>query len=166
MEKLKEYGKYILWIVGGFILSSILIYIGLNATYKNMLIKGKLPDQVVVDIGQATKVNGRIYGEVTSTEENNLNGKFLEVEIYNKRGEVLGRKYLEITGTQINSPKKFKVNFVTENVRAYGIKIIDSSDELKEEIEMAEKLWAGVFTDEDIKGFTVILLILGLTYGI
>ena len=166
MGRLKTFRTYIIWIVAFYIFSSVMIYIGLNATYKNILQKGNLPEQVNVDLAQATKVNGRIYGEVTSTIKNDLNGKYIKVEIYDKDVEVVGQKYLKIEGTNINEPKRFKVNFVTEGVKSYKIEILDDTPELQEQIEKAKSLWENVFTSEEVKGFTVILLIFGLTYGI
>ena len=166
MGRLKTFRTYIIWIVAFYIFSSVMIYIGLNATYKNILQKGNLPEQVNVDLAQATKVNGRIYGEVTSTIKNDLNGKYIKVEIYDKDVEVVGQKYLKIEGTNINEPKRFKVNFVTDGVKSYKIEILDDTPELQEEIERAKSLWEKVFTDEEVKGLTVILLIFGLSYGI
>ena len=166
MGRLKTIRTYIIWIIAFYIFSSVMIYIGLNATYKNILQKGNLPEQVNVDLAQATKVNGRIYGEVTSTIKNDLNGKYIKVEIYDKDVEVVGQKYLKIEGTNINEPKRFKVNFVTDGVKSYKIEILDDTPELQEEIERAKSLWEKVFTDEEVKGLTVILLIFGLSYGI
>ena len=166
MGRLKTFRTYIIWIVAFYIFSSVMIYIGLNATYKNILQKGNLPEQVNVDLAQATKVNGRIYGEVTSTIKNDLNGKYIKLEIYDKDVEVVGQKYLKIEGTNINEPKRFKVNFVTDGVKSYKIEILDDTPELQEEIERAKSLREKVFTDEEVKGLTVILLIFGLSYGI
>ena len=135
MGRLKTIRTYIIWIIAFYIFSSVMIYIGLNATYKNILQKGNLPEQVNVDLAQATKVNGRIYGEVTSTIKNDLNGKYIKVEIYDKDVEVVGQKYLKIEGTNINEPKRFKVNFVTDGVKSYKIEILDDTPELQEEIE-------------------------------
>ena len=166
MNRLKTLSKYVIGLIAFYIFSSVLIYIGLNATYRNILEKGNLPEQVNIDLAQATKVNGRIYGEVTSTIKNDLNGKYIKVEIYDKDVEVVGQKYLKIEGININEPKRFKVNFVTEGVKSYKIEILDDTPELQEQIEKAKSLWENVFTSEEVKGFTVILLIFGLTYGI
>ena len=166
MKRLKTLIKYIIWIVALYIFASVLTYIGLNATYKNILTNGKIPEQVAVDIAQATKVNGRIYGEVTSTIHNDLNGKYIKVEIYNRNLELLGRKYLEIKDAEINEPKRFKVNFITEGVRSYKIEIVENTPEVQEDIERTKSLWDSVFTNEETKTLTIILLIFGLTYGI
>lgn len=82
MGRLKTFGKYILWIVGFYIFTMLITYVGFNATYKNINTFLDIPENVNVVLAQATKVNGRIYGEVTSTKENNLDGKYIRVRIF------------------------------------------------------------------------------------
>ena len=82
MGRLKTFRKYIIWIVAFYLFSMLITYVGLNSTYKDISTSNELSNQVKVDIAQATKVNGRIYGEVTNSEENNLNGKYIKVKIY------------------------------------------------------------------------------------
>ena len=80
----------------------LLTYVGFNSAYRNIDSKYNIPEQIKIDIAQTTKVNGRIFGEVTSTEDNDLNGKYIEIQIYNKKDEIIGIKYLKIEDTNIN----------------------------------------------------------------
>ena len=164
MGRLKTFRKYIIWIIAFYIFSIVCTYVGLNATYKNISYSGDLPNGITVKLSQATTVNGRIYGEVTSTESNNLNGKYIKVQIYSKKDQLLGEKYLEINDINLNEPKKFKVNFTADNVKYYTIDVLDNTEETQEKISIAKKLWDGVFTDEELKGAAIIALILGLTF--
>ena len=79
MGRLKTFGKYILWIILFYLFTMLMTYIGFNSAYQNMEQEVDFPKQVKVDVAQSTKVNGRIFGEVTSTEENDLNGKYIKI---------------------------------------------------------------------------------------
>lgn len=156
MGRLKTFRKYIIWIVAFYLFSMLITYVGLNSTYKDIKTSNELSDQVKVDIAQATKVNGRIYGEVTSSEENNLNGKYIKVKIYDKKGELRGEKFLKIENTEINVPKKFMVYFTSENIASYSVDIVEDSEETQTEIKSVAELFKDVFTDKEL-GKSVIM---------
>lgn len=150
MGRLKTFRKYIIWVILCYLFTMLMTYIGLNSTYKDMEKNTEIPSQVKIDIAQATKVNGRIFGEVTSTEENDLNGKYIKIQIYNKKNELVGAKYLKIEETKINEPKKFVSYFTAENVGTYSIDIVDDSDELQSEIKSMSELFKGVFKEKEL----------------
>ncbi len=156
MGRLKTFRKYIIWIVAFYLFSMLITYVGLNSTYKDISTSNELSNQVKVDIAQATKVNGRIYGEVTNSEENNLNGKYLKVKIYDKKGELRGEKFLKIENTEIGVPKKFMVYFTSEDIASYSVDIIDDSEETQAEIKSVAELFKDVFTDKEL-GKTVVI---------
>lgn len=163
MGRLKTFRKYILWIVGFYIFSTLLIYIGLNTTYKDINNIESIPECVDVEVAEATKVNGRIYGKITNSEQNNLNGKFLKVQIYNYRNEYVATKYLEIKDTNLNEPKKFAVYFTAENIKGYTIEILEKTEKVEEEKIKAENLFKDIFTNTELKKYAIITLVL---YGI
>lgn len=160
MGRLKTFRKYIIWIVAFYLFSMLITYVGLNSTYKDISTSNELSDQVKVDIAQATKVNGRIYGEVTNSEENNLNGKYLKVKIYDKKGELRGEKFLKIENTEINVPKKFMVYFTSENIESYSVDIVDDSEETQTEIKSVAELFKDVFTDKELGKSVIIAFVL------
>lgn len=164
MGRLKTFRTYILLLVGFYIFTVVFTYIGLNATYKNINFRENLPDQVVINLAQATTVNGRIYGEVTSTQENNLNGKYIKVEIYNKKEAIAGTKYLKIEGTNLNEPKKFAVYFTADNIKSYKIEIVEDSKETQEDIKRVTDLFKDTFTDEELKTYAIVTLVLLLIF--
>ena len=67
MSTVKKFAKYVIWIILFWILSDILIYYGLNSTYKDIENKGDNISQVTVSAAEATKVNGRIIGKISNT---------------------------------------------------------------------------------------------------
>ena len=160
MDRLKTFRKYVLWVVGFYILSTILIYIGLNSRYKNMTYSGELPGNVVIKLAQSTKVNGKILGEVKSTEDDNLNGKYIKVDIYTSKFSHAGTKYIKIENTEVNIPKKFAVYFTAENIEYYTVEIVSDSEETEQNKKRAIDLFGNEFTDEELKKYAIISLLL------
>ena len=160
MEILKTFLKYIIWIVSLAAFSALLIYIGLNSTYKNIEAIQKPISQINVEIAQATTVNGKIYGKVTNTEENYINDKYIRVEIFNKRMESMGTKYLKIEDLDVGRTKLFAVNFTAQNIKYYTIDIVEDSVKTAEEAKKAEDLYKDIFTKEELKQRAIIGLLL------
>ncbi len=160
MDRMKTLGKYAIWVIAFFIFSSIISYIGLNATYKNIKSIGEIPGGVKINLSQATSVNGRIFGEVTSTEENNLNGKYLKVDIFSKNNNFAGTKYLKLDNLNMNEPRKFAVYFSADNIEYFTIDVLNYSEQLEDEEIKIRNLYKKVFMDEDLKTTAIIALVL------
>ena len=153
MNTLKQFAKYIIWIILFWILSDILIYYGLNSTYKDIENKGDNLKQVTLSAAEATKVNGRIIGKITNTEESNLNGKYLKINLYAESGNLLATEYVEIGNIRANEVKSFESYFKMQDVKSYDINIVDEKEENSD----------GVFMTEDMTKMGVLAL---LTYMI
>ena len=160
MGRLQDFTKYAIWVIALYFFSVFMIYIGLNTTYSNIKSYKELPENVGVDLAQATSVNARIYGTVTSTENNNLEGKYLKVSIFNKLGRLAGIKYLKIEGTEFDVPKKFMVNAKDENINSYSIEIAENSEETEKKIKRAIELFDKKFTKEELTVGALILLVM------
>ena len=154
MSRLKTFAKYAIWIILFWILSDILIYYGINSTYKNLKIKNEIPSQVTVKNAEATKVNGRIKGTVANSEDSDLSGKYLKIDLYADSGNLLATEYQEIGNLRTNEVKNFETYFKMQDVKEYAISVVD---------EKTEENTTGVFMTEDMKTAGVLLL---LTYMI
>ena len=154
MSRLKTFAKYAIWIILFWILSDILIYYGVNSTYKNLKIKNEIPSQVAIKNAEATKVNGRIKGTVANREDSDLSGKYLKIDLYADNGNLLATEYEEIGNLRTNEVKSFETYFKMQDVKAYEINIVD---------EKAEETTTEVFMTEDMKKAGVLAL---LTYMI
>lgn len=124
MDRLKTFLKYALWLIGFFILSNFLIYVGLNSSYRDIERKDNI-QEVEVYQAEATKVNGRIRGLIQNINEKNLAGKYLEIELYSKRDIFLGREYIQIEDSKQTEPQAFEALFKLQDVASYKISIVD-----------------------------------------
>lgn len=149
MDQVKKILKYVILLIAIYFFSKFLIYIGLNATYKDIEVKGDVPEQIQVEYAQATKINGRVLGKITNNGED-INGKYIKTDIYNSKNELLGTKYLELSEINREETKKFTVFFKKESVNYCEISIVDEKD------EKTEKLFEGIFLSEDLKTHIII----------
>ena len=151
MDRMKTFLKYALWLILFMIFSEILINVGLNSTYKKIERQDNV-SQVNVYQAEATLVNGRIRGLITNSQEQNLSGKFLEIEFYSKRDVLLGRKYIQIEQLEQKGTQSFEVLFKLKEVAKYKIDIVEQKkdggeiDLLPEELTKPEIWLAAFFT--------------------
>ena len=129
MSKTKKIFKYILWIIVFFILSELLINVGLNSTYKPIEQKSSIP-QVNVYQAEATLVNGRIRGIINNTGTPNIQGKYLKVDIYSARDVRLGTKYINLANVEPGKTDSFEVFYKLQNSSYYNISIVDEMEQV------------------------------------
>lgn len=153
MSTLKTFAKYAIWLILFWVLSDILIYYGINSTYKAISNKGENPKQVTINSAEATKVNGRIIGKISNDDENDLSGKFLKIDLYAENGNLLATEYEEIGNLRANEVKSFETYFKMQDVKSYGITVVEQKEENTD----------GVFMTEDMTKIGVLAL---LTYMI
>lgn len=131
--------KIITWIailVGVFILSDFLIYVGLNSTYKDITREDN-NSQIVVYQADATYVNGRIRGIIKNTSD--IKDKYLKIELYSKRDVLLGKSYIEIKDTD-SETQPFELLFRAKDVASYQIETVKEK-EPGTELEIIPKEW-------------------------
>lgn len=133
---MKKYFLYALMLIGFFILSEFLINVGLNSNYRDIERKDN-NSQVVVYQADATYVNGRIRGIIKNTDE--INGKYLKVELYSKRDVLKGKSYIEIKSSEENS-QPFELLFKAEDVSNYKIEVVEEKEH-GEELELIPEEW-------------------------
>lgn len=126
MSQIKRFGKYIIWIMLFWILSDILIYAGINSTYKDMENKGdNIPGIEVVQM-QSTKVNGRIKLKLKNPE---FSGKYLKIDLYSDIGNRLGTQYINIGQIKENQVKDIETYFKMTDIKSYEISITEEAGE-------------------------------------
>ena len=129
MDRLKTFAKYAIWIILFWIFSDILIYVGLNTTYKDMQNIGTIPTGIQVSQIQSTKVNGRIK---LSIENEELSGKYIKIDLYSDMGNVLGTQYIEIGNISKDETKNIETYFKISDIKSYEISIVDEMGETTE----------------------------------
>lgn len=120
MDRVKTLAKYALWVILFWIFSDILIYLGINSTYRDIKQKGNIPSGIEVLQMQATTVNGRVKIKVNDTT---LSGKYIKIDLYSSTGVNLGTQYIEIG--KIDESKEMETYFKISEVKSYEIAVVD-----------------------------------------
>ena len=128
MDRMKTFAKYALMAIGIYIFTSIVVFIGFNLNYKDIECNNQIAEQISIEKAEATSTTGRIYGYVTNIKENNVNGKYIKVEIYNTDNEKDEVQYLKIDDVKYGEKKMFKVFFKTDNAKYCNIDIVDNEN--------------------------------------
>lgn len=126
MSRMKTFGKYVLWIVLFYIFSNILIFLGLNSTYKNIDIKGTIPEQIKVDVAEATLVNGRIEGSILNSED--ISNKYIKFNFYSDTGNLAGFKYIKVSDCKDNN---FEFYFRLNYIESYSVELVDEANDME-----------------------------------
>lgn len=146
MSRMKTFLKYVIWLVIFFIFSEFLISVGLNSSYRDIERRDNLA-QVQVSQAQATLVNGRVKGTITNTQE--LGGTYVRFDFYSERGNVVGRKYIQLEKSNPN--QDFSIYLDAEDITSYEVSVTNEiqDDELNivpEEWTRPEIIVATIFT--------------------
>lgn len=129
MSKVKKIFTYVLWLIGFFILSEILINVSLNSSYKPIGRKDSTPN-INVYQAEATKVNGRIRGIVTNTGTPDIQGKYIKIDIYSPRDVKLGTKYIDLSNLKTGETDSFEVFYKLQDTSYYNVSIVDEMEEV------------------------------------
>ena len=129
MERMKTFGRWALFLILFWILSDILIYVGINSTYKDIPHRGEIPTGIEVVQMEATKVNGRVKIKLNDTS---LSKKFIKIDLYSEHGINLGTQYLEIGNIKAKESKEIETYFKISEVKSYEMSVVDEKGESTE----------------------------------
>lgn len=163
MDRVKTLFKYAIWVILFWILSDVLIYFGINSTYKDIVSKNEISNQITINNAEATTVNGRILGTVTNNEENDISEKYLKVDLYSDIGNIVGTNFLEIGNLGTIETKSFETYFKIQNVKSYEINIVDEKT-----VETARNegiIGNDLFMTENVSDVALLTLIIVLALG-
>ena len=139
MSRMKTFFKYAMWVILFFIFSEIMININLETVYRNIGRKDNL-QQITIYQAQATKVNGRIKGTIYNDANNKITDRYLKIDLYSERGNLLGTKYIDLLGIRENETRNLEVYFKVQDVDYYEISFTEEKEEQGELPEMVKDL--------------------------
>ena len=128
MTDLNKDIKIVLLVIGGFLLTSFLIFVGFNVNYKPIELKSELPNVITIEKAEATKVQARVYGRIRNTEENDFNGKYIKVSLFNANNENISTEYLKIENLGKDENKLFRATFNAEKAKSYTVDLVEKSE--------------------------------------
>ena len=135
MSRLKTFLIYLLIFVGFFVFSDFLINFSLNASYSTISRKDNL-EQVVINQAEATKLNLRVKGTITNLEGNPITLKYVRIDFYSERDNIVGTKYIDVSNLKQNESMDFQIHLRLDDVTHYEVSFTNNKD--TEEIDMPQ----------------------------
>ena len=129
---MKTFLIYLLIFVGFFVLSDVLINVSLNTSYHTITRKDNL-EQVVINQAEATQVNLRIKGTVMNLEESPITLKYMRVDFYSERDNLVGSRYIDVSNLKENESMDVEINLRLDDIDSYSISF--TNDKSTEEVD-------------------------------
>ncbi len=130
MQRIKTFGKYALIVIAFYIISTLLINVGMKAIYKE--IGGDIISTSALkfeDIkGKATYVNGYVEGKIKNTTEDFIEKKYVKIDLYSERGIHLGTKYIELNNIEKYSEQNFRMGYKFTDVAKFELRFVDEPE--------------------------------------
>jgi len=126
MSRIKVFFKYLLLVIAFFIVSQILIYLYVEASYKYIPCESISEEYIVTGMAKAKSIAGSVKCTVTNPSSEELKNKYIKVEYYSKRETLLGTDYIKVDSVKAKDKKEFDINFKYEHVYNIKIDIVDN----------------------------------------
>ncbi len=124
----KRLFKYFIWFVILYVLVDVFSYYTIVTTYVNKEVSNYYSfPQVEIYESKATVTNGYLKGKVTNNTELPLVDQYLKVDLYSKRGSVLGTKYVKLNELQPGESQEFEVTYNNDLVDHVSTSIVPQS---------------------------------------
>lgn len=135
MDRMKTFLMYTIWVVAFIFISEFIITIGFEADYRN--IKGKNEvSQVTITQAQATKISGRLKGQIKNAKDQLLKGNYIKFDFYSPRNVLLGTTYIDIKDMKVDETKEIDLHFKQKDVSYYVISQVDEKIESNTKFEL------------------------------
>ena len=123
MGRMKTFLKYLIIFIAFYLISNLVIEYCLKANYETLASNNIETVNYDVNIQEAksTNANGQISGEVSKKENASEENKYLKIDFYNQRDQLMGTKYIDISSLKDGEKKKFNVDFKLQGVARYVI---------------------------------------------
>lgn len=126
MARIKTFFKYLLIVIGFFIISQILIYLSIITSYEYITFEDISEEYTIVGEAKAKKIAGIVKFTIINPEEEPLKDKYIKLEYYSKRENLLGVDYIKIDEIGAKDKKEFETDFKYENVKIVKIDIVQN----------------------------------------
>lgn len=130
MDRMKTFGLYALCIILFFIFSNIMINFAIKGTYKSIGSDVILQEDLKINIKdvKATYVNGYVEGNIKNIGED-VDMAYVKIDLYSKRDNLLGTKYVKIPNIRKNETREFRTGFEFTEVKRAQIQIVNEVEE-------------------------------------
>ena len=125
----KRLFKYFIWFIILYALVDVFSYYTIVTTYVNKEVEVNYSfPQVEIYESKATATNGYLKCKVTNNTELPLADQYLKVNLYSKKGNLLGTKYVKLNELQPGESQDFEVTYNNDLVDHVSTSIVPQSE--------------------------------------
>ena len=130
MKRMGTFLKYLILLVAVYFISNFIIDYTLYSSYRTLDSYAETTSvsdtgnyDVKITEARATNANGEISGEITKKEGDSSN--FLKIDFFNKRNQLMGSEYVDISNIAEGENMNFSVPFQYSMVSRYAISTVN-----------------------------------------
>lgn len=140
MPRVKTFLKYVLMLIGLYIIVNLLTYWLTMDTYKNITDYKILTEEPTISITEckATYSKGHINGTITNNTSEQMREIYIKIDLYDKEENYLGTKYEAINILNVSETNKFSIAFDYSNVNS--VQISTTNEKPKSDIYVSDKV--------------------------
>lgn len=124
MKRLKTFALYLFWLVLFFILSRVIIFIGLHSRYSDINQKGDSVEGISITSAKATSVNGEIEGTLSSEFDDT---QYIKFSFFTEEDTLEGSYYLNPSAFE---NKNFEFFFKLNYIEYYTVELTNEVPEI------------------------------------
>ena len=140
MARMKVFLRYLIIFVIVYFVLDFFTYRYLVNSYKNIKTYEIIAEspEVKVKEAKATAMNGYIVAEVKNTTGEKIDKTNVKIDLYNKRGNNLGTKYVKLEDFNNNETREFRINFRAKSIVHFEVTFTDENVDIEIEKQAKE----------------------------
>lgn len=140
MARMKVFLRYLIIFVIVYFVLDFFTYRYLVNSYKNIKTYEIVAEKPEVKVKEAksTPMNGYIVAEVKNTTGEKIDKTNVKIDLYNKRGNNLGTKYVKLENFNENETREFRINFRANNIVHFEVTFTDENVDIEIEKQAKE----------------------------
>jgi len=147
MARMKTFGLYALIVILFMIFSNVMINLATKAVYGPMTVylNTETGEDIEIAESKSTHVNAIVKGKFTNNTKQDINNKYLRIDIYSRRDNLLDTKYVALESLKAGDSQEFTMGFKSLGAVTCTMQVVDEAIQNSEDTsfisEEVGKLW-------------------------
>ncbi len=140
MSRMKTFITYLILFLLFYVFTSVISYVLVRSTIKD-LPEGEIAFQnpaISISEAKASKVHATIKGKIKSEENQDIQFKYIRIDMISKLGNVVSTKYIDVSDIANGGEKEFSIKTNSENVEKYKMSLTDINETNETETKFHE----------------------------
>lgn len=140
MSRMKTFFTYLILLLLFYVFSSVIGYMFVRSTVKDIR-EDEIAFQnpaISISEAKASRVHASIKGKIKSEENQDIQFKYVKIDMISKMGNVVSSKYIDVSDIAKGGEMEFSVKTNAENIEKYRMSLTDINDTNEVEVKIHE----------------------------